>query len=43
VLFKKANEDKVVPDLEPNRPRLLRTSRSDEAEQRLKTEPNKAA
>jgi uncharacterized membrane protein len=43
VLFKKANEDKVVPDREPNRPRLLRTSRSDEAGQRLKTELNKAA
>jgi uncharacterized membrane protein len=43
VLFKRVNQDKVVPDPEPNRPRLLRTSPSDEAEQRLKTELNKAA
>jgi uncharacterized membrane protein len=43
VLFKKVNQDKVVPDPEPNRPRLLRTALSDEAEQRLKIELNKAA
>jgi uncharacterized membrane protein len=42
VLFK-ANEDKVLPELGPNKPRLLRTSLSDEAEQRLKTELNRAA
>ena len=43
VLFKNVNEDKVLPELEPYKPRVLRTSLSNEAEQRLKTELNKAA
>jgi uncharacterized membrane protein len=46
VLFKRANQDKVAPDLEPyrpRRPRLLRPSLSDEPGQRLKIELNRAA
>jgi uncharacterized membrane protein len=43
VLVKKANEKKVVPDLNPNRPRSLQISPSDEAEQTLKSELNEAA
>jgi uncharacterized membrane protein len=43
VLFKTVNEDKVLPQIEPYKPRVLRTSLSNEAEQRLKTELSKAA
>jgi uncharacterized membrane protein len=43
ILFKRATEDKVMRELEPFRPRVLKTSLSDEAEQRLKSELSKAA
>jgi len=43
VLFKKVNEDKVLPELQRYNPRLLRTSLSDEAEKRLTVELSKAA
>jgi uncharacterized membrane protein len=43
VLFKKVNEDKVLPELESYKPRVLKTSLSNEAEQKLKTELSKAA
>ncbi len=43
VLFKRVNEDKVLPELEPYKPRVLKTSLSNEAEQRLKAELSKAA
>ena len=35
VLFKSVTEDKVLPELEPYKPRVLKTSLSDEAERRL--------
>src|SRR5215471_4628552 len=37
VLFRNVNEDKVLPELKPYKPRILRTSLSNEGEQRLKT------
>src|SRR5262245_34910832 len=43
VLFKKVNEEKVLPEIEPYKPRVLRTSLSNEAERRLKAELSKAA
>jgi uncharacterized membrane protein len=43
ILFKSATEDKVMREIEPYRPRVLKTSLSDEAEQRLRTELSKAA
>ncbi len=43
VLFKSINEDKVLRELEPYKPRVLKTSLSDEAEQRLRSELSKAA
>jgi uncharacterized membrane protein len=43
VLFKSVTEDKVLPEIEPYKPRILKTSLSNEAEQRLKVELNKAA
>jgi uncharacterized membrane protein len=43
VLVKKATVDKVLPQLEPYKPRVLRTSLSNEAEERLKTALSKAA
>jgi len=43
VLFKKLTEDKVFKELEPYRPRILRTSMSNEAEKRLSAELSKAA
>src|SRR5579883_668010 len=43
ILFKKATEDKVLREIEPYRPRILKTSLSDEAERRLRTELTKAA
>jgi len=43
ILFKTVTEDKVLPEIEPFKPRLLRTSMSHEAEERLKAELSKAA
>src|SRR5262249_36911423 len=43
VLFRSVNEDKVLPEREQFKPRLLRTSLSNEGEQRLKTALSKAA
>jgi uncharacterized membrane protein len=43
ILFKSVTEDKVLPEIEPYKPRVLRTSLSTEAENRLKTELSKAA
>lgn len=43
VLFKYVNEDKVLPALEPYKPRVLKTSLSDEAEKRLGAVLGKAA
>jgi uncharacterized membrane protein len=37
VLFRSVNEDKVLPEIEPYKPRVLRTSLSREAEEKLKT------
>ena len=36
VLVKSATEDKVLPEIEPYKPRILKTSLSDEAEAKLK-------
>lgn len=41
VLVRSATEDKVYPELEPFKPRVLRTSLSNEAEQKLKAELGK--
>ena len=43
VLFKKVTEDKVLPEIEKYKPRILRTSLSTEAEKKLSTELAKAA
>jgi uncharacterized membrane protein len=43
VLFRNVNEDKVLPEIEPYKPRVLKTSLSNEAEQKLKRELSKAA
>jgi len=43
VLFKRVNEDKVLPEIEPYKPRVLRTSLSNEAEKKLTAELSKAA
>jgi uncharacterized membrane protein len=43
ILFKRITEDKVMREIEPFKPRVLKTSLPDEAEQRLKTELRKAA
>ena len=43
VLFKSVTEDKVLPELEPYKPRVLKTSLSDEAERRLTAALSKAA
>jgi len=43
VLFKSVNEDKVLPEIERYKPRVLRTSLSNTAEQKLKSELSKAA
>ena len=37
ILFRDVNEDKVLPELKPYKPRVLRTSLSTEGEQKLKT------
>jgi uncharacterized membrane protein len=36
ILFKSVTEDKVIPEIEPYRPRVLKTSLSNEQEARLK-------
>ncbi|HVZ51389.1 MAG TPA: DUF1269 domain-containing protein [Pseudolabrys sp.] len=43
ILFKKVTEDKVLPELESYKPRILRTSLSTEAEKKLTAELAKAA
>jgi uncharacterized membrane protein len=43
VLVKDVNTDKVLPELDPYKPRVLKTSLSNDAEQRLKTRLSKAA
>jgi uncharacterized membrane protein len=43
VLVKSATEDKVLPEIEPYKPRILKTSLSDEAEAKLKAALSKAA
>lgn len=43
VLFKNVTEDKVLPEIEPYKPRILRTSLSTEAEKKLTAELAKAA
>ncbi|MGA7330024.1 MAG: DUF1269 domain-containing protein [Rhodomicrobium sp.] len=43
VLFRSINEDKVLREIEPYKPRVLKTSLSDEAERKLKAELSKAA
>ncbi len=43
ILFKRMTEDRVMREIEPYRPRILKTSLSDEAEARLKSELSKAA
>ena len=43
ILFRSATEDKVLAEIQPYEPRVLKTSLSNEAEQRLKTVLSKAA
>jgi uncharacterized membrane protein len=43
IIFKSVNEDKVLPEIEPYKPRVLKTSLSNEAERRLTAELSKAA
>jgi uncharacterized membrane protein len=43
VLFKSVNEDKVLPELEPYKPRILKTSLSNAGEKKLKGALSKAA
>src|SRR5215475_4419028 len=43
ILIKHMTEDKVMREIERYRPRVLKTSLSDEAEKKLKTELSKAA
>jgi uncharacterized membrane protein len=43
VLFHKMTEDKVFPELESYKPRVLMTSLSNDAEERLRAEVNKAS
>jgi len=43
ILFKSVTEDKVMAEIEPYKPRILKTSLSNEAEQRLNTVLSKAA
>src|SRR5262245_18547640 len=43
ILFKRVNEDKVFPEIEPHKPRVLRTSMSNDAENKLQTALSKAA
>jgi uncharacterized membrane protein len=43
ILFKNVNEDKVLPEIEPYKPRVLRSSLSNDAEKKLGAALNKAA
>src|SRR5215469_14955 len=43
VLFRNVTEDKVLPEIEPYKPRVLKTSLSSEAEARLRAALSKAA
>jgi uncharacterized membrane protein len=43
VLFKSVTEDKVLPEIEPYRPRVLKTSLSNEEESKLKAALSKLA
>ena len=43
VLFGSMTEDKVLPEIEPYKPRVLKTSLANEAEARLRTSLSKAA
>ena len=43
VLFKSVTEDKVLPEIEPYKPRVLKTSLSNEAEAKLKAALSKIA
>ena len=43
VLFKSVTEDKVLPEIEPYKPRVLKTSLSNEAEEKLRAALSKAA
>ncbi len=43
VLFKSVTEDKVLPEIEPYKPRVLKTSLSDEQEAKLKAALSQAA
>jgi len=43
VLFRNVTEDKVLPEIEPYKPRILRTNLSTEDETRLRTALSKAA
>ena len=43
VLFRSVTEDKVLPEIKPYKPRVLKTSLSNEAEAKLRTALSKAA
>jgi uncharacterized membrane protein len=43
VLFRKVTEDKVLPEIEPFKPRVLKTSLSNDQENKLTAELSKAA
>ena len=43
VLFRSVTEDKVLPEIERYKPRVLRTSLSNEGEEKLKGALSKAA
>ncbi len=43
ILVKSVTEDKVLPEIEPYKPRVLKTSLSNEAEAKLKAELSKVA
>jgi uncharacterized membrane protein len=43
VLVRSATEDKVLPEIEPFKPRLLKTSLSNEQEEKLKAALSKVA
>jgi uncharacterized membrane protein len=43
VLFREVNEDKVLPEIQPYRPRVLRTSLSNNGEEKLKAALTRAA